>query len=192
MFDVALIEQCKNPNVDTQIVQQIIHVESRSNKYAINVNSKGKSIVSLLAKSKEEASGAAKDYIKQGYSVDLGLMQFNSNNLGLKIFKHLDVDSVLEPCANIKAGSDIFYYAYESTNPEISKKERLLKALSIYNTGNDKKGFINGYVARYKIDDTSTPVVKQDNTLADMARRSDTRIEISYKTYNLEYFKKLP
>lgn len=189
MFDVAMIEACKNPNVDTQIIQQIIDVESSNNRYAINVNSKGKSIVSLFAKSKEEASAKAKEYINKGYSVDLGLMQFNSNNLGLKVFKHLDVDSVLEPCANIKAGSDVFYYAYEATSNKLPHKERLLKALSIYNTGNDKKGFTNGYVAQYKMDSVSTPAVKQDSVLADMARRSDTRIEISYKTYNLEYFK---
>ncbi|EOH5771569.1 lytic transglycosylase, partial [Campylobacter coli] len=28
MIDIALIEQCKNPNVETQIIQKIIQIES--------------------------------------------------------------------------------------------------------------------------------------------------------------------
>ncbi|WP_065842951.1 lytic transglycosylase domain-containing protein, partial [Campylobacter fetus] len=137
----SLIEQCKNQNVDTSIIEQIIKVESNYQQYAINVNKIG----SFTFKTKQEAKALADFYISKGYSVDIGLMQFNSSNL--KQFSY-NVEDMLEPCSNIKAGSDLFYLAYENTDSNLNKSERISQALSTYNTGNITFGFKNGYVAK--------------------------------------------
>ena len=99
MFDLAIIENCKNPNVDTAIIRQIIEVESSKNQFAINVNKIG----SFTPKTKDEAINLAKKYISNGYSVDIGLMQFNSKNLNSTLFSHYSVDDLLDSCKNIKS-----------------------------------------------------------------------------------------
>ncbi|EAI7269715.1 TPA: lytic transglycosylase domain-containing protein [Campylobacter jejuni] len=178
MIDIALIEQCKNPNVDTQIIQKIIQVESNNQQYAININKVG----SFILKNKKEASTLAKNFIQKGYSVDIGLMQFNSNNLKSSMFSNYNIDDLLDICKNIKAGSDIFYLAYETTNENLTKEERINQALSIYNTGNLNDGFNNGYVAKYN--DYSF------NPLLEKAKKSQTRITLEYKPFNLQTQKK--
>ncbi|HHS6700347.1 TPA: transglycosylase SLT domain-containing protein [Campylobacter jejuni] len=176
MIDIALIEQCKNPNVETQIIQKIIQIESKNENFAININKIG----SFIPKTKNEAKILAQSFINKGYSVDIGLMQFNSNNLKTPTFKNYSIDDLLEPCKNIKAGSDIFYLAYEMTNENLTKEERINQALSIYNTGDFKKGFSNGYVAKYN------STVKIINNLEEKARKSDTRIKITYNLFNIQ------
>ncbi|EAH6403108.1 lytic transglycosylase [Campylobacter coli] len=180
MIDIALIEQCKNPNVETQIIQKIIQVESNNQQFAININKVG----SFILKNKKEAENLANNFIKGGYSVDIGLMQFNSNNLKSSTFSHYSVEDLLDTCKNIKAGSDIFYLAYEMTNKNLAKEDRINQALSIYNTGDLKKGFSNGYVAKY--DSTA----KKIDDLEEKARKSDTRIKITYNLFNLQTQKK--
>ncbi|MCD4860484.1 transglycosylase SLT domain-containing protein, partial [Campylobacter coli] len=88
MIDIALIEQCKNPNVETQIIQKIIQIESNNQQFAININKVG----SFMLKTKKEAENLANNFIKGGYSVDIGLMQFNSNNLKSSTFSHYSVE----------------------------------------------------------------------------------------------------
>ncbi|EAI1592275.1 lytic transglycosylase [Campylobacter jejuni] len=180
MIDIALIEQCKNPNVETQIIQKIIQIESHNQQFAININKIG----SFIPKTKDEAKTLTQSFINKGYSVDIGLMQFNSNNLKTPTFKNYSIDDLLDPCKNIKAGSDIFYLAYEMTNENLAKEERINQALSIYNTGDLKKGFSNGYVAKY--DSTA----KMIDNLEEKARKSDTRIKIAYNLFNLQTQKK--
>ncbi|QMS69542.1 lytic transglycosylase domain-containing protein (plasmid) [Campylobacter fetus] len=166
-----MIDQCKNQNVDTEIIKQIIEVESKYQQFAINVNKVG----SFTLKTKKEAKALADFYIKQGYSVDIGLMQFNSSNL--KEFSY-SIDEILEPCNNIKAGSDIFYLAYESTNPNLDKNERINKALSVYNTGNQQLGFKNGYVAKFDIQNSNNIEIQK------IARQSNTKLSLVFKPYN--------
>ncbi|EAK6753174.1 lytic transglycosylase [Campylobacter coli] len=180
MIDIALIEQCKNPNVETQIIQKIIQIESNNQQFAININKIG----SFIPKTKDEAKTLTQSFINKGYSVDIGLMQFNSNNLKTPTFKNYSIDDLLDPCKNIKAGSDIFYLAYEMTNENLAKEERINQALSIYNTGDLKKGFSNGYVAKY--DSTAKTI----DDLEEKARKSDTRIKITYNLFNLQTQKK--
>ncbi len=190
MIDLAFIELCKNPNVDIDIVQRIMKVESNKQKFSVNVNSEGKSLISFSPDTKEAAKEIANKYISEGYSVDVGLMQFNSNNLKLNTFSHLSIDDLLDPCKNIKAGSDIFYLAYENTNPNLTKQERINRALSVYNTGNEKSGFDNGYVAKYNniiIDTPSSTLVQL--TLVEQARKSDTKVTLSYSLFNLDSLK---
>ncbi len=187
MIDTAFIEQCKNPNIGIEIVQQIIKIESNSKPFAVNVNKDGKSFISFVFETKEEALKSAQDYINGGLSVDVGLMQINSNNLSLKIFSDLTLEDLFDPCKNIKAGSDIFYLAYENTDKNLTQEERINIALSVYNTGDKNKGFTNGYIAKYNNPQIMTLA---NLSLEQEARKSSTKVNISYSLFNLDSFKK--
>lgn len=146
MIDTLLIEQCKNPIVPTKIVKMIVQEESSKNPYAVNVNKDGKSFISFIPKTKDEAITIAQSYINAGFSVDVGYMQLNSDN-----FKQLNttLENALEPCKNIYLSSTIFYNFYKDTSKKDSSITRVQKSLSAYNTGSYELGFKNGYVAKY-------------------------------------------
>lgn len=146
MIDTLFIEQCKNPIVPTSIVKMIVQEESSKNPYAVNVNKDGKSFISFIPKTKDEAITIAQSYINAGFSVDVGYMQLNSDN-----FKQLNttLENALEPCKNIYLSSTIFYNFYKDTSKKDSSITRVQKSLSAYNTGSYELGFKNGYVAKY-------------------------------------------
>lgn len=146
MIDTLFIEQCKNQTVPTSIVRMIMQEESSKNPYAINVNKDGKSFISFIPKTKDEAIKIAQSYINAGFSVDVGYMQLNSDN-----FKQLNttLENALEPCKNIYLSSTIFYNFYKDTSKKDSSITRVQKSLSAYNTGSYELGFKNGYVAKY-------------------------------------------
>ena len=146
MIDTLLIEQCKNPIVPTKIVKMIVQEESSKNPYAVNVNKDGKSFISFIPKTKDEAITIGQSYINAGFSVDVGYMQLNSDN-----FKQLNttLENALEPCKNIYLSSTIFYNFYKDTSKKDSSITRVQKSLSAYNTGSYELGFKNGYVAKY-------------------------------------------
>lgn len=146
MIDTLFIEQCKNPIVPTKIVKMIVQEESSKNPYAVNVNKDGRSFISFIPKTKDEAITIAQSYINAGFSVDVGYMQLNSDN-----FKQLNttLENALEPCKNIYLSSTIFYNFYKDTSKKDSSITRVQKSLSAYNTGSYELGFKNGYVAKY-------------------------------------------
>ena len=146
MIDTLFIEQCKNPTVPTAIVRMIVQEESSKNPYAVNVNKDGKSFISFIPKTKDEAITIAQSCINAGFSVDVGYMQLNSDN-----FKQLNttLENALEPCKNIYLSSTIFYNFYKDTSKKDSSITRVQKSLSAYNTGSYELGFKNGYVAKY-------------------------------------------
>lgn len=146
MIDTLFIEQCKNPTVPTSIVKMIVQEESSKNPYAVNVNKDGKSFISFIPKTKDEAIKIAQSYINAGFSVDVGYMQLNSDN-----FKQLNttLENALEPCKNIYLSSTIFYNFYKDTSKKDNSITRVQKSLSAYNTGSYELGFKNGYVAKY-------------------------------------------
>ena len=146
MIDTLFIEQCKNPTVPTSIVRMIVQEESSKNPYAVNVNKDGKSFISFIPKTKNEAITIAQSYINAGFSVDVGYMQLNSDN-----FKQLNttLENALEPCKNIYLSSTIFYNFYKDTSKKDNSITRVQKSLSAYNTGSYELGFKNGYVAKY-------------------------------------------
>ena len=146
MIDTLFIEQCKNPTVPTSIVKMIVQEESSKNPYAVNVNKDGKSFISFIPKTKDEAITIAQSYINAGFNVDVGYMQLNSDN-----FKQLNttLENALEPCKNIYLSSTIFYNFYKDTSKKDNSITRVQKSLSAYNTGSYELGFKNGYVAKY-------------------------------------------
>ncbi len=148
MFDFAIIEECKVSTVPTIIVKSIMKVETAIDPLKINVNYKGKSLVSYKPKTKEDALKLAKEWINKGYTVDIGLMQFNSSNL--KYYPDYTVKELFDPCINIKLSTSIYNNNFSSTNKKLPYSKRVLQSLSAYNTGSFTKGFKNGYVAKYK------------------------------------------
>lgn len=147
MFD-GMIDTCKHNQVPTEIVRKIMKVESSKNQLSINVNHDGKSLVSFNPKTKLEAKKIAIEWMNKGYTVDVGLMQLNSENFSKF---NISIDEALEPCTNIKVASTIYNNFYKLTNKNDNEILRIQQALSGYNTGNLLNGFKNGYVAKYEI-----------------------------------------
>jgi type IV secretion system protein VirB1 len=133
------------PGVAPETVAAIIQVESGGNPFAVGVNGPLKN--RPRPKNYEQAITIAKYYMAQGYSVDMGLMQINSTNLrGLG----QTVESIFDPCNNLKAGTHILKRGYAGAVKRFGPGQDALKAaLSAYNTGNYERGFKNGYVKKY-------------------------------------------
>jgi type IV secretion system protein VirB1 len=144
MPPLDLIHQCA-PSVAPPTIAAIIQVESGGNPFALGINGSVKRLPRPT--NAHEAAGQARYYLSLGYSVDLGLMQINSNNLpGLGY----TIEQVLDPCNNLKAGSRILTRGYAGAAKRYGHGQTALKAaLSAYNTGNYEQGFKNGYVAKY-------------------------------------------
>ena len=94
-----------------------------------------------------EAVQAASFYVAKGYSVDIGLMQVNSRNLPSLGYS---LAQAFEPCSNLRGGALILTANYIGAAKAYGSGLLALQvALSMYNTGNQARGFSNGYVARY-------------------------------------------
>jgi type IV secretion system protein VirB1 len=138
------MKQCAH-NVAPQTIAAIIHVESGGNQYALGVNGPIKN--RCRPQSAQEAAFLARYYISKGFSVDLGLMQINSNNLRKLGYS---IDEILDPRINITAGASILSKSYAGAAKRFGPGQVALRAaLSAYNTGNYEQGFKNGYVAKY-------------------------------------------
>lgn len=118
---IELLLACA-PAVDPVTMSAIVKQESGGHPWVINDND-GKR--SYRLGSKEEAVIKATELISAGHSVDLGLAQINSRNLGRL---GLSVEQVFDPCTNIAAGARILEEGYRKTGS-------LPSALSMYNTG---------------------------------------------------------
>lgn len=143
MIGVEMVQACA-PGVAPGTIQRVIWIESRNNPLAIGVN-RGR----LPRKPRDAADAAAlaRAAIQQGYSVDLGLMQVNSNNLAKLGYS---VEDMFEPCKNLAAGARVLTEFFLNAKPRFSDEQAALRAaLSAYNTGSYSRGFSNGYVAQY-------------------------------------------
>src|SRR5687768_6760826 len=129
-------------------MQKLIRVESEGKPINVNVNKlKGVSFNHKKIKTKRNAIKVARAAISAGHAVDMGYMQINSANL-----KYLGytVEDAFHPCKNLAGGAKIFTDAYTTCRNKHKNEQAALRcALSIYNTGNSKDGFKNGYVSRY-------------------------------------------
>lgn len=110
------------PAVDPVTMAAIVKQESGGQLWVINDNN-GKR--SYRLGSKAEAVLKATELISAGHSIDMGLAQINSKNLG---WLGLSVEQVFEPCENIAAGAKVLENGYKKTGS-------LPQALSMYNTG---------------------------------------------------------
>ncbi|WP_454887799.1 lytic transglycosylase domain-containing protein [Sphingomonas oryzagri] len=137
---LALAHQCA-PGIAPEAIMSIATVESRLDPLAINVNHVGR----LHATSVGEAVALATRWIAAGYSVDIGIAQINSRNLG---WTGLSIASAFEPCANLAVAGKILELSYARASREASGLDAISRTFSLYNTGNAADGFRNLYVAR--------------------------------------------
>ena len=141
----SLCVQC-GPEVNPATTQAIIEIESRGDPLAIHDNDTGKS---YKPPSREGAVRIASQLLKQGHSLDLGLMQINSFHLKPGI----DLTQLFDPCFNIGVGTNIlagFYRGHAKNSPHDPADITLLKALSSYNSGTPYRGkyYVNRILKR--------------------------------------------
>ena len=117
---LALSLQCA-PSVDPHMIVAIGQHESGLDPLTIHDNTTG------LVLHGAGAASAAPQLIAAGHSVDLGLMQVNSMNLGLL---GLSVSDAFTACRSVEAAA------------------KLLALFSRYNTGSPQRGIANGYAAK--------------------------------------------
>ncbi len=140
---LALAAQCA-PSVAPETLLSVVQVESRFEPLAIGVN--GAPRVTVTPASAPEAVASAERLIAAGRSVDLGLAQINSRNLG---WLGLSLAEVFEPCTNLKAAARILQEGYARGEAgRVGQQAALKTALSFYNTGHPLRGLSNGYVAK--------------------------------------------
>jgi type IV secretion system protein VirB1 len=139
----ALARAC-GPSVAPETLMSIVHAESHFNTLAIGVNSPG--IRRPEAATKEGAVAAARALIHRGVNIDLGLGQINSANLA---WLGLSIEQAFEPCANLAAAARVLTLNYRAVvRLAPTPQHAIATALSLYNTGDRRRGFSNGYVAR--------------------------------------------
>lgn len=131
------------PFVATDTLLSVVHVESRGNPWAINVNGKQ---AFTRPTSYESAVSEANRLISAGANIDMGLGQINSKTAAAL---GLTVEQAFDPCTNLYASATVLARNYMRTSALHSDPQLALQAaFSMYNTGNSKKGFSNGYVKR--------------------------------------------
>ncbi|ESQ92554.1 lytic transglycosylase domain-containing protein [Asticcacaulis benevestitus] len=138
----ALAQTC-SPGVHPATLERVVRVESSFNPFAIGVV-KGK--LARQPKSLEEAKATVAMLEQAGYNYSLGLAQVNKHNLK----SHgLTPDSVFDPCENLRAGGEILIDCYKTAgNISTDAQGALRDALSCYYTGDHKRGYKLGYVAK--------------------------------------------
>jgi type IV secretion system protein VirB1 len=117
---LALSLQCA-PSVDPNMIVAIGQHESGLDPLTIHDNATG-----VVMHGSEVASAAAQ-LITAGHSIDLGLMQINSNNLQLL---GLSIVDAFTACRSVEAAA------------------KLLALFSRYNTGSPQRGIANGYATK--------------------------------------------
>lgn len=138
---LALAQRCA-PSVAPETMLSIVQVESHNNPLAINVNGAADP---APARTAEEAIRTAEALIRQGRSVDLGLGQINSKNLD---WLGMSVSEAFDPCRNLAGAAKVLEAGYLSAARQAPQQQALRMAFSAYNTGDHRRGFANGYVAK--------------------------------------------
>ncbi len=132
------------PSVAPETLVSFAQYESRLEPNAIHDNSTGETFLpaTLLA-----ATRLAASLLAQGHSLDLGVMQVNSANLPRV---GLTVATAFDPGQSIRAGAVILVEAYQRCRHDgaVAEQAALRCAASVYNTGKEQAGILNGYQAR--------------------------------------------
>ncbi len=136
-----LAQRCA-PSVAPSTLAAIARTESRFNPLSLHDNTLG---VSAAPSTVAEATSIAKRLMAAGHSVDLGLMQINSANLGAL---GLTPEAAFDACRSLAAGAMILAADYAGGATHASQQAALRVAFSRYNTGDPLRGFANGYVDR--------------------------------------------
>lgn len=138
MIDIAQLALDCAPDIPATLIIAIANQESRNNPFAIGHPSVPTSKQPQTAK---QAYEMATSLAEQGQRYDLGLMQISSANFG---WLGLDNQTALDPCNSIKAARQVIIEGLKVEGKDLSS---VFNTLSRYNTGNNKYGYQNGYVA---------------------------------------------
>ena len=140
---IVLANACA-PNVAPETLLSIVAIESGFDPLIIGVNAAPPRAIKPATK--DQAVRVATELLAKGASFDLGLGQINSRNLG---WLGLSVRDAFDPCQNLAASARVLSDAYRRAVRQAGDEQSALQAaLSIYNTGDRKSGFANGYVGR--------------------------------------------
>jgi type IV secretion system protein VirB1 len=147
MLDLAMVlslSQACAPQVAPQTLAAIAWTESRFNPIAIGVNRGPRP--ARQPRHAAEAARVARTLLSRGANLDLGVAQINSDNLD---WLGLTVEDTFDPCLNLRAAATVLGAGYRPAGETPAHRQSALRvALSRYNTGDARRGFRNGYVAR--------------------------------------------
>jgi type IV secretion system protein VirB1 len=135
------------PTVSASTLLSFAYRESRLRPFAIHDNTAGQSDFPASAALAAELASAL---LAHGHNLDLGIMQINSVNLART---GLTITTAFNPAESMRAGGMILVAAYQqclrgNPNPNDARQQAALRcAASVYNTGNDQAGIVNGYQA---------------------------------------------
>lgn len=141
LIDAALLKTCAD-QMHPAISYAIVRTESNFNPYAIGVNRSAG--LRKQPSNYAQAVSVARNLIAAGKNIDLGIAQINSSNLR---WLGLSVEQAFDPCSNLKAMQRV-YLGCLSRAGNGGQGTAMQRAWSCYNTGNHRRGFTNGYVAK--------------------------------------------
>jgi type IV secretion system protein VirB1 len=132
------------PSVAPETLAPFAQYESHLEPNALHDNTTGET---FMPSTQAAAVQLASVLLAQGHSLDLGIMQVNSANLprvGLTVATAFDAGQ------SIRAGAAILAEAYQRCRRggAIAEQPALRCAASIYNTGREQAGIVNGYQAK--------------------------------------------
>ncbi len=127
------------PGVEIPTLRAVAAVESHFDPLVVRDNTTHES---WTPSSLGAASALARDRLRMGHSVDIGLMQINSGNLASL---GMGVEDALDPCHSLDAAHRILQTAFAAGSSEAERQAAILITLSRYNTGRPLAGIANGY-----------------------------------------------
>jgi type IV secretion system protein VirB1 len=133
------------PTVNTSTLLAFAYHESQLRPFAIHDNTTDQSAFPASAL---EAVNLARVRLAQGHSLDLGIMQVTSANLART---GLTMTTAFDAGESLRAGAMILTAAYRrclrgSVKPNTARQQAALRcAASVYNTGDEQAGILNGY-----------------------------------------------
>ena len=156
-LDIAALQSRCLPAVPLTTLSAIIRVESGSNPNAMQIDfprallkqwhlPEGTLRLKRQPATQREALEWLDYFERHGIFVDLGLMQVSTAEAQRR---GLPVESLLDPCFNLRVGWQILDSAYQLEIKTYGPgQEALQHAISRYNTGDTQRGIDNGYLAR--------------------------------------------
>jgi type IV secretion system protein VirB1 len=142
---VARLAAAHAPEVNTGTLLAFASYESQLRPFAIHDNTTGQSVFPASA---ADAAALANALLAIGHSLDLGIMQVNSANFART---GLTVTTAFDAGESMRGGAVILTAAYRqclrgNLAPGSAEQQAALRcAASVYNTGREQAGILNGY-----------------------------------------------